>query len=232
MRYRSAAHTAILLAAAVLAVGSGLGYLTRSAPADTRASAPRTRLLVDPGHGGEDGGTMAANGTLEKDINLSIALTLADWMRLCGYDVTMTRDSDISIGDPGAATVREKKVSDLKHRLALYEQAELVISIHENHFSGTQYSGTQVFYSPNAAASQPLAAAIRESVCTHLQPENRRELKKGDKTIYLLHKTTVPAVLVECGFLSNVTERTRLEDPLYRQEMAVAIGLGAMYFGA
>lgn len=233
MRHRRTIFTtAALLAAAALTLGGSMYALSRSLPADAAPLRAHTRLLVDPGHGGEDGGTMAENGTLEKDINLSIALTLADFMRLCGFDVTMTRDRDISIGDATAKTVREKKVSDIRQRLVLYEQAQVVISIHENHFSGTQYHGTQVFYSPNAAASQPLAAAIRESVLTTLQPDNRRELKKGDKSIYLLHKTTVPAVLVECGFLSNATERTRLEDPLYRQEMAIAIGAGALYFGA
>lgn len=231
MRHRVMVCAAALLTAAAL-VCTGLYTLSRSLPAGGAVPPPRTRLLIDPGHGGEDGGAMAANGTLEKDINLSIALTLADFMRLCGFDVTMTRDRDVSIGDADAKSVREKKVSDMKRRLVLYEQAQVVISIHENHFSGTQYHGTQVFYSPNAAASQPLAAAIRASVLNALQPDNRRELKKGDKSIYLLHRTTVPAVLVECGFLSNATERARLEDPLYRQEMALAIGTGALYFGA
>ena len=230
--YRSVKQTAALLAAAVLLTSLAVWGLGRNVPVDTVGEVSRPHILIDPGHGGEDGGTMAQNGTLEKDINLAISLTLVDWLRLCGYEVHLTRDSDISIHDPDAATLREKKVSDLRNRLALYEQARLVIAIHENHFSGTQYSGTQVFYSTNAPASQPLAASIRESVRTLLQPENKRELKKGDKTIYLLHKSTVPAVLVECGFLSNETERTKLETPSYQQQMALAIGLGIVHYGA
>lgn len=224
--------TAVILAAAVTLTGVGVYAVGQTVPVGGEPALSRTRVLIDPGHGGEDGGTMAKNGTLEKEINLAISLPLADLLRLWGYEVTLTRETDISIYDPDAATVREKKVSDLKKRLALYEQAQLVVSIHENHFSGTQYYGTQVFYSPNAPASQPLAASIRESVRTLLQPENTRELKKGDKTIYLLHKTTVPAVLVECGFLSNEAERTKLETPAYQQQMALAIGLGLLHYGA
>lgn len=224
--------TAGILAVAVTLTAAAVWGLGRTVPTDADPKLSRTRILIDPGHGGEDGGTMAQNGTLEKDINLAISLSLTDFLRLWGFDVTMTRTTDMSIYDPAASTVREKKVSDLKKRLAMYEQAQLVVSIHENHFSGTQYYGTQVFYSPNAPASQPLAASIRESVRTLLQPENKRELKKGDKTIYLLHKATVPTVLVECGFLSNETERTKLETPSYQQEMALAIGLGIVHYGA
>ncbi len=219
------------LLGAVMALILGLQAVAVPTAAPTAVKYRRPRVLVDAGHGGEDGGTMGKNGTLEKDINLQIALALGDTLHLLGYDVTHTRTTDVAIYDPDATTIREKKRSDMKNRLALYEQADGVISIHENHFSGTQYHGTQVFYSPNAVGSAPLASAIRESVLTLLQPDNNRALKKGDDSIYLLHKTTVPAVLVECGFLSNETERQQLETPSYQQQMALAIAIGVMNGG-
>ena len=220
----------ILLGAALIVM---LGLQVPAVPTATaeKCKLRRPRVLVDAGHGGEDGGAIGKNGTLEKDINLQIALPLGELLQLCGYDVSYTRTADCAIYDPSATTIREKKRSDMQNRLALYEQAEGVISIHENHFSGTQYCGTQVFYSPNAAGSAPLAAAIRESVLTLLQPQNKRELKKGGDSISLLHKTTVPAVLVECGFLSNETERQQLETPSYQRQMALAIAVGVMNGG-
>ena len=222
----------VLAVCSLLVFCLAAGRLHAKISTSATPSAPRRpHLLIDAGHGGEDGGAIAKNGTLEKDINLKIALPLGDILRLCGYDVTFTRTTDTAIYDPTATTLREKKRSDMKNRLALYEQADGVVSIHENHFSGTQYSGTQVFYSPNAAGSAPLAAAIRESVVTLLQPDNKRTLKKGDDSIYLLHKTTVPAVLVECGFLSNETERKQLETTTYQQQMALAIAVGVMKGG-
>ena len=229
--WRSAKQVAAILAAAVLLMSLAVWRVGQYVPAAAVSESDRPHILIDPGHGGEDGGTMAKNGTLEKDINLAISLVLVDWLRLCGYEVRMTRDSDISIHDSDASTIREKKNSDLHNRLALYEKAQLVIAIHENHFSGTQYHGTQVFYSTNSPASQPLAASIRESVRTLLQPDNTRELKKGDKSVYLLYKSTVPTVLVECGFLSNTEERTKLETPAYQQQMAFAVGLGIVHYG-
>ena len=222
----------ILAACSLVALIVAVWQLQAKLPASATPPAPRRpQILVDAGHGGEDGGTMAQNGTLEKDINLKIALPLGDILRLCGYTVTFTRTADTAIYDPTATTLREKKRSDMKNRLALYNQADGVVSIHENHFSGTQYFGTQVFYSPNAAGSAPLAAAIRESVLTLLQPDNKRTLKKGDDSIYLLYKTTVPTALVECGFLSNETERKQLETTTYQQQMALAIAVGVMKGG-
>lgn len=188
-------------------------------------------LLIDPGHGGEDGGAVAADGTQEKNINLSIALPLRDMLKIMGYEVRMTRSEDISIHDPDCQTVREKKVGDLKNRLALYEQASLVVGIHQNKFEIPKYYGTQVFYSANNPESKLLATEIRQSVLTLLQPENKRELKKADSNIYLLDKTKVPAVLVECGFLSNPAELEKLKDPEYRSQMAFAIAGGILQYG-
>ena len=183
-------------------------------------------ILLDPGHGGEDGGTAATDGTLEKNINLAISLQLRDMLLLWGYPVDMTRETDISIHDNDAVTVREKKVSDMHNRLRLYEQAELIISVHQNHFSVPKYHGAQVFYSGESEDSRQLAEAVRFQLVQQVQPDNTRELKQATDGIFLLHHTTRPAILVECGFLSNPEEREKLKSKNYQQRIAYGIFSG------
>ncbi len=188
-------------------------------------------ILIDPGHGGADGGASAADGTLEKDINLAVAMPLADMLRVCGYPVRMTRDTDISVHDESAGTLREQKVSDMHNRLAMYNDAKIAIGIHTNKFPQTQYFGTQLFYSTNCPESEDVASSIRQSVVQLLQPKNTREMKKADSNIFLLHKAQVPAVFVECGFLSNEQELAKLKSPDYQQLLAFAIWNGLMQYG-
>lgn len=188
-------------------------------------------ILIDPGHGGEDGGAVSADGTVEKDINLDISLPLADMLRVNGYTVRLTRDSDYSIYDPGLRSIREKKVSDLKNRLDLINKSRMTISIHQNHFTQSQYFGTQIFYSTQNPESQPLAKSVRQYILSMLQPKNTRELKQCTKDIYLLYNATSPAIIVECGFLSNADELNKLKDPDYQQSMAYAIACGVMAYG-
>ena len=185
-------------------------------------------IVIDAGHGGEDGGAQSSSGILEKDINLSIALKLADLFRSSGYTVVMTRETDISIGDQNLSTIRERKVSDLHNRLKMVEDQEncLLISIHQNHFSEAQYYGTQIFYSTKAEESEWIAERIRENVVSLLQPENKRQCKPATDSIYLLWNCTKPSVLVECGFLSNSGEAEKLMDETYQQQMAFAIYRG------
>lgn len=203
--------------------------LNSSAPA---AAAPATGgILLDPGHGGMDGGASATDGTLEKDINLAVALPLRDMLRICGYPVRLTRDTDISLHSGEADTVREQKVSDMHNRLAMYDEADLVIGIHTNKFPQTQYFGTQLFYSTNRPESEGIASAIRASVVGLLQPKNTREMKKADSNIFLLHKTQTPAVFVETGFLSNPEELQLLKDENYQKKMAFAILGGVLEYG-
>lgn len=187
-------------------------------------------ILIDPGHGGADGGASGADGTQEKTVNLAISQTLGALLRMLGFDVMLTRESDCSIHSPEAVTLREQKVSDMHNRLALYEQATLVVSIHQNQFPQTQYHGAQVFYAPQNERSQPLAAAIREQVLALLQPENTRELKRADSSLYLMSNTTVPVALVECGFLSNPAECAQLADPDYQRQMAFAVVGGVLRY--
>lgn len=198
---------------------SGCSVLVSNTP-----SAPA--LLIDPGHGGFDGGAVAKDGTLEKNINLDIALQLRDMLLVCGVPVTMTRDTDVSTQSDEATTIREKKVSDLKNRLGLYDRASMVISIHQNHYDVSKYSGAQVFYSSNAPESAALAMAVQQSIVAWLQPDNTRQTKKAGDGIYLMYHTATPAILVECGFLSNENELMQLKNAHYRQYMAWAVAMG------
>lgn len=183
-------------------------------------------VLIDPGHGGFDGGAVAEDGTTEKHLNLAIALCLRDMLYICGVPVVMTRQTDVGLEEDSSAPIREKKSSDMRRRLAMYDEASLVISMHQNHFSVPKYSGTQLFYSVNHPDSALLAQSVRESVVGWIQPQNTRELKKATDGIFLLYHTTTPAVLVECGFLSNPEEREKLKTPAYQQQMAFAVMAG------
>ena len=212
---------AVVLTAAV-------GIVDRAKPVSVTPAEPL--ILIDPGHGGADGGAVAPDGTQEKDLNLAISLPLSDMLRIMGYQVSLTRTADEMVGGVGS-TMRERKINDIKNRLVQAEQATITVSIHQNKFTQSQYDGTQVFYSGNHEESRQLAAAIRESVLGLLQPDNTRELKKGDSNIYLLYKATRPAVLVECGFLSNSAELQKLKDPDYQRQMAFAVAGGILQYG-
>ena len=192
----------------------------------------KTTIVVDAGHGGEDGGAVGVNGSVEKDINLAIALALAEKLTASNFPVVLVRDGDYSMGDQTLNTVAERKRSDTKNRVQLVEETGdcLLISIHQNQFSQSQYSGAQMFYSPNNDESAQLAECIRQSVVNSLQPENTRQNKEAGKEIYLLTHCQVPGVLVECGFLSNPEEAQRLVQQEYQQDMASAIYNGIISF--
>ena len=183
-------------------------------------------VLIDPGHGGFDGGTTAEDGTIEKHLNLAVSLCLRDLLTICGVPVVMTRDTDVGLEEDSSVSIRQRKVSDMANRLSMYESAEVVISIHQNYFAQPQYSGTQLFYSRNNESGAVLAESIRRMVVGWVQPQNTRELKAAGESIYLLHRTTKPAVLVECGFLSHPEEREKLKTPAYQQQLAFAIMAG------
>ncbi|MBQ0098323.1 MAG: N-acetylmuramoyl-L-alanine amidase [Oscillospiraceae bacterium] len=189
-------------------------------------------VIIDAGHGGEDGGCVAKDGTLEKDINLSISKKLSEMLREKGFNVREIRTEDISIYNDNSETLSEKKTSDLHNRLAIFNSNEnnVIISIHQNHFSDSSYYGTQVFYSKNNSNSKILAEAVRKSVKESLQKDNERETKQADKSIFLLDNATVPAVIVECGFLSNDNEREKLKTEEYQNKMAYAICLGFLEY--
>ncbi len=185
----------------------------------------KTTIIIDAGHGGEDGGAVGIDGLVEKDINLAIALNLAEALKANQFPVILVRDGDYSVGDPSLSTVAERKRSDTKRRAQLVEETGecLLISIHQNFFGESQYSGAQMFYSGNNEESSTLAECIRQSIVGSLQPENTRQNKEAGEEIYLLNHVSVPAVLVECGFLSNPEEARSLSQPQYQKDMAAAI---------
>lgn len=212
----------------------GLLYTAFREPAVVLTTAENTpksfpTVVLDAGHGGEDSGAVA-NGLYEKDINLSIVLRLRDMLRMAGVPVVMTRDEDTSIGDTSADTVRERKNSDLKARVSLTNEDEnrVLVSIHQNKFPQEKYFGTQFFYASQIPGSEQLAMAMRQSVVGMLQPENKRELKPAGNSIYILKQAKVPAVIAECGFLSNPEEAARLSDEKYQQQMAFSLFCGIM----
>ena len=227
--HAAASGGALLLIAAVLFVLlASLNPLQLVVPASDSPTIPH--ILIDPGHGGADGGAKAADGSLEKEYNLSISLTLRDMLRLCGYEVSLTREADVSIHDDTADTLRRQKVSDMHNRLKLYDAADLVLSIHQNQFPQRSCRGTQFFYAAGNPASKPLATVLRDTLYALLQPDNTRELKAGTSDIFLLHETRAPAVLVECGFLSNPEERTLLQSAEYQQKLAFSLTCGVLSF--
>lgn len=199
---------------------------------DTSAQAikPLPRVLIDPGHGGEDGGAVVED-TLEKNINLPISQDTGDLLRLLGFEVQLTRTEDTGLSDEGK-NVKQRKINDMKKRLKLYDSCDnnVILSIHQNKFSDTSSNGTQVFYSPNHSQSKMLADCIQHAVQSGLQPQNQRLPKKAGKNIYLLSNTKQPAVIVECGFLSNKKERRMLLDDAYQRELAFIITTGFLDF--
>lgn len=185
-------------------------------------------VIIDAGHGGFDGGAVAKDGTIEKDINLFIATCLSEILAYNGYNVIMTRTTDTGTEDDLTKPIQKRKVSDLKNRLTLMGKYDncIFVSIHLNKFSGSAAKGAQVFYSHTTQQSKVLGGLIQSNIKSLLQPDNSRIIKKGTKSTYLLYNATAPAVIVECGFLSNPNELERLKVPKYQEEMAFAVYCG------
>lgn len=192
----------------------------------------RPVVILDPGHGGVDGGA-EANGIIEKNVNLSIAKKVREFCILFGFEVQMTRQEDISIHDEGKTTIRAQKNSDLKNRLEIMtaDPSAVVVSIHLNKYPQSRVKGAQVFYAPKSQGSELLAQTIQDSFHTLLQPENTRPIKKADSSLFLLYNNTVtPAVLVECGFISNPDEAALLASEDYQDQVAFAICYSLLQF--
>ena len=188
-------------------------------------------VIVDAGHGGFDGGAVAIDGTSEKNINLKIAEKLKSMLELNGVNVIMTRESDTAINDYGTK-IHTKKKSDMQNRLEFMEENPdaVFVSIHLNKFTTSAASGAQVFYSDNFEDSGVLAESIKHSIVTLLEPENNRSIKKGTSSTYLLYNAKIPAVLVECGFLSNKRDLENLKSDEFQAKMAFAISEGILNY--
>lgn len=197
------------------------------------ATQPELRpvVIIDPGHGGMDGGAQS-NGIVEKGINLAIAQNLRDLLSVQGFHVIMTREDDRSIHDEGITQIARQKRSDLHNRLAIMEDhpEAIFISIHQNQFPQPSCQGAQIFYSQNRLESQKLAQAIQESFQRNLQPENSRQIKPAQNNLFLLYEAKIPAVMAECGFLSNPQESQKLAETEYQEQVAFTIFDGLMDF--
>ena len=187
-------------------------------------------IIIDAGHGGFDGGAQAADGTLEKNINLSISLKLKEFLELGGFNVIMTREVDSGTEMDSEQSIGKRKVSDMKERLKIINSNPdaIFVSIHLNKFTTSSAKGTQVFYSQNNEKSKELAQSIQSVVINQLQQDNSRVIKKGDKSIYLLKNAKIPAVIVECGFLSNEQELSLLKQEDYQKKIAFCVYCGIL----
>lgn len=214
-----------LLAAVCVLIFAVVRYNLAAASAAI-AQIPAT-VIIDAGHGGEDGGATGITGASESQINLEISLRLEQLLSFCGLDTLMIRTTDTAVYTGDCNTFSEKKVSDLKNRTALVNRtpSAILISIHQNHFSQEKYSGPQVFYA-KTDTSKALAQFMQDSLETILQPSGHRACKPAT-SVYLMEKIQCPGVLVECGFLSNSREEALLQQPDYQKKIVCAI-MGAL----
>ena len=196
-----------------IAAGNVISTLSESAPVTQRKC-----IIIDPGHGGEDGGAISCTGVSESAINLEIALRLEDLMHLLGIKTLMIRTTDCSVYTQGQ-TIAAKKVSDLKERVRIVNSTSnaLLISIHQNKFSDGQYSGAQVFYA-QTPGSEALAKAMQSTLIRSVNPGSRRMAKKADG-VYLMKHAECTGILVECGFLSNPEEEAKLRSASYQKKL-------------
>ena len=185
-------------------------------------------VVVDAGHGGNDPGKVAVNGSLEKDINLAIAKRLAWYLEQADVTVIMTRDSDSGLYSQNDS---RKKTSDMQRRCQIMNEskADLAVSIHQNSYHVEEISGGQVFYYADSAPGKRLAERIQKRFDYVLGAENRRQ-PKANESYYLLLHAECPAVIVECGFLSNWREASLLGDEEYQDRMAYTIHMGILEY--
>ena len=206
------------VASGTLAVSSGKGG----------AGSLRPAVVIDAGHGGRDPGKVGIEGQLEKDINLSIALRLKEYLEASDVDVILTREDDNGLYPEGE---RNKKMSDMKKRCQIIEKAapDLVVSIHQNSYTEESVKGPQVFYYETSAEGQKLAVNIQSALNTELSTERPRK-EKGNTSYFLLKKSPCVLNIVECGFLTNKQEAELLQTEEYQQKIVEAVAKGIVQY--
>lgn len=209
--------TIAVLLAAVLGGSRAVTVISESLPIQRGCC-----IIIDPGHGGEDGGAVSCTGRSESSYNLEISLRLRDLFHLLGYDTQMIRTTDISVYTSGE-TIAQKKLSDLKNRVAAVNAVEngLLISIHQNTFSDSRYSGAQVFYA-STEGSEDLAKLLQTAFTSSINPGSNRQIKKSSG-VYLMENIRCTGILVECGFLSNAREEAALREEGYQKKLCCVI---------
>ena len=217
---------AVMLAVSILYVGREAAVYVTGRNVD--AEKERICVVIDAGHGGDDPGKVGINGANEKDVNLQIAELVKMYLEANDIEVVMTRESDEGLYDADASN---KKVQDMKRRIAMIEEASpvLTVSIHQNSYPEGYVHGAQVFYYTGSTQGQLLAACVQGQLVKRADPENKRQIKAND-SYYLLKKTEVPIVIVECGFLSNSEEAEKLCTPDYQHRVAWAIHMGILQY--
>ena len=185
-------------------------------------------IVIDPGHGGEDPGASSESGIYEKDLNLTLSLLLSVLLKASGTDVRLTRNDDRMVYDMFDELENyngRKKAFDLNNRIRFADEcnADLLVSIHMNKFFQPQYGGLQVYFSSNDNSSEKFASAVQKSVKEYVAPENDRQIKKATSSIFLLDNIKRSAILIECGFLSNLKDLSDLTEPLYQLDLSTTI---------
>lgn len=215
-----------LLIGAMLMVGRESARYVASMQAKVGKETPC--VVIDAGHGGADPGKVGINGALEKDINLQVARKVKQFLEANDIHVVMTRETEDGLYDADASN---KKVQDMKRRIARIDEEApiLTVSIHQNSYPEEYVHGAQVFYYSNSAEGKKLAEVIQSQLIEKADPENKRQVKAND-SYYLLKKTGVPIVIVECGFLSNQEEARKLCTEEYQEKLAWAIHMGIIQY--
>ena len=216
----------LLMAAALLYIAKeGEQYI---ASRQVQMGEEQVCIVLDAGHGGDDPGKIGINGSREKEINLAITKKVKDYLEANDIKVVLTREGDEGLYDAGA---ENKKVQDMKRRIEIMEEAQplAVVSIHQNSYPEEYVKGAQVFYHKDSKEGEQLAALLQEQLRLKLNPENHRQIKAND-SYYLLKKTQIPTVIVECGFLSNSKEAALLADEEYQMKVAWAIHMGILQY--
>ncbi|MGN0666806.1 MAG: N-acetylmuramoyl-L-alanine amidase [Huintestinicola sp.] len=231
-RHRAAVFSALAVIASAGMIRYAADKINSTMYASSGAASDSQIIVLDCGHGGMDGGCSTADGVTEKGINLNIMLGVRDICRAYGYDVAVTRDRDISIYDKGVTGIRNQKVSDMKNRLELFNKYPdaVCLSIHQNTYTDSKYNGAQMFYSETNPESEQFASIIQSKFVSYLQPDNLRETKLCGKELYLCYYCNNPAVMAECGFLSNPEESAKLVDKGYQQKVAFTLSSGLNEF--
>lgn len=187
-------------------------------------------IVIDPGHGGPDGGANGKGGVVEKDIALEAAQDLKDYLQQAGALVLMTREKDIDLAGEDTQGLSRRKTEDLNHRVEFVKEADpdLLISLHLNAIPSSRWHGAQTFFHPKLQESEQLGKFIQASLRHHLQ--NTTRVAKAINNVYLLKSVDTPAALVEIGFLSNPAEKERLTKDPYQKKIAASIYEGILRY--
>lgn len=203
---------------------AALLYINYNPSVPSFSPGDRYTVVLDAGHGSPDGGAVGPAGTLEKDINLAVVLKLQEVLESRGASVILTRESDSGIYDDDSATIHEKKVSDMNNRLKIINnsKADLFISIHMNAFSDKKSNGLHVFFSRNHPEAEQMAELVQERI-SEITGAKTHAVKTAASSLFLMKNPVPPAILIECGFITNEQEEKLLSTDEYQAKIAYAI---------